>query len=117
MSGESTDSESQPSNNNNRSRSLLRQVRAKLISRSCSRHRIETIDESLSFSLLREKRQSCDNMAKQNRCRKKPSRTTAPVSYSHNLSLFNQVKSHFIGARKPRQIELSILNNDDDDDY
>lgn len=124
MSGESTDSESFPINNNKRSRSLLRQVRATLGGRSSSRRRLESSEESPSVVLLRQKRRSFDNYDTnkyQSKSRtKKDSITKSPSSFSHRLSLLTHMKTHFIGPRKYRRAVPSTWNNDDDiddDDY
>jgi hypothetical protein len=114
MSGESTDSESFPSDNNKRSRSLLRQVRASFVGKSGNRNHIDTTGESSSVLLLRQKRQSYDNIDIQKRRTKKPSRSKTPNSFSHHLSLLNQVKSHFIGTRKYRRTVPSIWTDDDE---
>ena len=111
MSGESTDSESFPSSNNNkRSRSLLRQVRASFV----GRNHIDTAGESSSMSLLRQKHRSYDNIEIPKRRTKKPSRSKTPNSFSHHLSLLNQVKSHFLGTRKYRRTVPSVWMDDDD---
>jgi hypothetical protein len=110
MSGESTDSESFPSNNNKRSRSLLRQVRASFV----GRNHIDTAGESSSVLLLRQKHRSFDNIDIPKRRTKKSSRSKTPNSFSHHLSLLNQVKSHFIGNRKYRRTAPSVWLDDDD---
>jgi hypothetical protein len=110
MSGESTDSESMPMNNNTRSRSLLRQVRASLIGRTDSRYQMDTIGESSSVLL----RRSFDNIDIQKPRSKQTSRPNTPISFSHRLSLF---KSHIIGSRKYRRTVPSTWNDDDDDDF
>jgi hypothetical protein len=123
MSGESTDSEFIPSDNKKRSRSLLRQVRARFRGRSNSRQRIETTKESSCVLLLHEKRRSYDNFDIQKlqskRRIKKNSIIKTPISFSHRLSLFNQVKSHIIGTRKYHRTVPSTWNEeeDDEDDY
>ncbi len=114
MSGESTDSESFPINNNKRSRSLLRQVRASFVGQSGSRSHIDTTGESSSILLLRQKHRSFDNIDLPKRRTKKSSRSKTPNSFSHHLSLLNQVKSHFIGTRKYRRTEPSVWIDDDD---
>ncbi|CAF4545659.1 unnamed protein product, partial [Rotaria sp. Silwood2] len=122
MSDDSTDSEStlndntNSNNNNNRSRSLLRHVGAALIGRSCSQHRIDTTDECLSIPLLHEKHRSFNNINIEQispKCHIKKTLTTKiPISFSHRLSLFNQVKSHIIGTNKYRRSISSIWNDD-----
>ncbi|CAF3636677.1 unnamed protein product [Rotaria sordida] len=107
---------SNDNNNNNRSRSLLRQIGATLTGRSCSRHPTDTTDESPSFSLLRKKHRSFDNVNIEQRSPKsyikRTSKTKTPISFSHRLSLLNQVKTHIIGTHKHRQTISSISNDD-----
>jgi hypothetical protein len=88
MSGKSTDLEHVPSENRKRSRSLLCQFREKFVGRSGSRTGERRIKK-----------------------------TSTPVSSSHRLSLFNQVKIRIIGRRKCRRTATSTSNDDDDGDY
>ncbi|CAF1069183.1 unnamed protein product [Rotaria sordida] len=107
---------SNDNNNNNRSRSLLRQIGATLTGRSCSRHPTDTTNESPSVSLLRKKHRSFDNVNIEQRSPKcyikRTSKTKTPISFSHRLSLLNQVKTHIIGTHKHRQTISSISNDD-----
>lgn len=106
MSDDNTNSECSPSANNKRSHSLLRQVRATLT----GKYRRETTDRSLSVSLLREKYRSFDNISTEKFQQK---HYIIPNSFSHRLSLFNQVKSHIIGHRKYHRTVPSSWTDDD----
>ncbi|CAF1475342.1 unnamed protein product [Adineta ricciae] len=112
MSGESTDSECTSAENSFRSRSLLRHVRNKLARKSFNRHHTQTAtDRSLSVALIRTSHRSFDYAEIEKR-----SISKTPTSYSHRMSLLNQVRSHFTGSRKYRQTIPSDWNDDDNDD-
>ena len=102
MSGESTDSESIPSENYKRAHSLLRQVRASITGRNL---------EIPSVRSIRRKRRSFESLPpkkqQQNQCR-------TPNAFSRHLSLINQVKSHLTSAPKYRQTIPSIWHDHDD---
>jgi hypothetical protein len=107
MSGESTDSETSTNNNNSRSRSILHQVRETIGGINRSRHRAETTNGPSLLTLINTKRGSVDSMDTHNSQTKlrlkKISKATTPVSFSHRLSLLNQVKSHITKTRKSHQ--------------
>ncbi|CAF1341232.1 unnamed protein product [Rotaria sp. Silwood1] len=118
MSDDRTDSESTSNtttNNNNKSRSLLRHVRAPFVGKNCNRHRTDTTDESSSVALIHEKNQLFDNTNIEQLSStyhlKESLRTKTPISLSHRLSLFNQIKSHIIGSPKYRRSISSIWND------
>lgn len=110
MSGESTDSESFPSDTNPRSRSLLRQVRESISGKGMSRNSPNVNRESPSIMLLRHQPQ-------QKSRQKSLSRPGTPNSFSQHLSLLNQVKSHFLRTPKYRRAKPNLWHDDDDDDY
>lgn len=120
MSGESTDSESTPSDNYKRSRSLLRQVRASLTGRNLDRDTSESKRESSSVLLIRKKRRSFDTLDLGNSPlkyqRKYSSKPRTPIAFSHHLSLFDHVKLHLTGTPKYRRTVPSEWQNIDDDD-
>ena len=116
MSGESTDSESPPTPDQQRSRSLLRQVRDTLSGRSLSQSRSESKYRSLPTPSLVENSLAFDQLQLRNGTGKPRSKNTAktgtPVSFSHRLSLLNQFKSHLIGHRKYRQTSPTVWTDE-----
>lgn len=114
MSGESTDSESFPSDTNQRSRSLLRQVQASISGKSTLRNSPNVNRESPSVLLLRHKRRSFEHIDLYKPRRKSSSRPATPNSFSHHLSLLNQVKSHFLRTPKYRRAKPNPWNDEDD---
>jgi hypothetical protein len=101
MSGENLDSDS------SRSRSIFRQVRDTFGGMSRSRHRVDAQMESSPLTLNNKERKSADNIDLQNTQIKSPSRKSTPISFTHHLSLLNQVKLHI---NKPKK---STCKNDD----
>ena len=106
------------SNTNPRSRSILRQVGETLGVINRGRNRAETSADPPSVVLFNSKRGSVDSLDAQTLQGKSPlkklPRATTPTSFSHRLSLLNQVKSHLNKARKaPSTIPLT----NDDEDY
>lgn len=116
MSGESTDSESFPSDTTQRSRSLFRQVRASISGKNSHRTNINPDHESSPcMRLLRQKRRSFEHIdSSSTQQRKNSARPPTPNSFSHHLSLLNQVKSHFTGTPKYRRTKQSQWIDDDD---
>ena len=115
MSGESTDSESFPSDTNQRSRSLFRQVRASISGKGSHRNHINQSHESSPcIRLLRQKRRSFENIDSYTQRRNNSARPPTPNSFSHHLSLLNQVKSHFTGTPKYRRTKPSLWADEDD---
>ena len=104
MSDENSDSD------NNRSRSLLRQVRETLGGVSRNRHHVESRTESPT--LINNKRISADSINTSTFPTKFHSKKSTPNSFAHHLSLLNQVKSHITKTRK-HQPTRSSLDNDD----
>jgi hypothetical protein len=108
MSGENPDSDG------NRSRSIFRQVRETLGGMSRSRHRVDTRMESSPLTLINNERKSADNIDLRNIQTKPDIRKSTPISFSHHLSLLNQVKSHINKTKKSHpSTSLSSWENDD----
>ncbi|CAF4517099.1 unnamed protein product [Rotaria magnacalcarata] len=103
MSGESV------STDDNRSRSLLRQVREKF---GGNRQRVERRAGSSSAALINTQRISAEHVETSNNQTKLHVDSTAPVSFSHHLSLLVNVKSRFRKTRKT-STALSSPGNDD----
>jgi hypothetical protein len=96
-----------------RSRSLFRQVRETFGSLGRHRQRAETRIEPTSLSLVNTKCGSADNIDEKNLQTKVNVKKTTPISFSHHLSLLNQVKSHIHKTRKFHQTTQLSLDNDD----
>jgi hypothetical protein len=107
MSGENPDSD------DNRSRSIFRQVRETIGSMNRSRHRGDKRNASPPITLVNNKHGSADNIDTQGLQSKIHLKIPTPVSFSHHLSLLNQVKSHINKARKSHQ--TTSLSPDIDD--
>lgn len=101
MSGENLDSD------NNRSRSIFRQVRDTFGNISRSRHRNDVRNRSPPLTLINDKRSSIDSINIQTKLNLKK---TTPIPFSHHLSLLNQVKSHINRTRKPHQTTPSDID-------
>lgn len=104
MSGEAQDSD------NNRSRSLFRQVRDTIGNMNRSRHRNDDRNGSPPSSsiLTNNKRASFDSITTSTKVHSKKS--TTPISFSQHLSLLNQVKSHINKTRKTHQTTPAEIN-------
>ena len=94
MSGENIDSDV------NRSRSIFRQVRDTFSGINRSRHRIDARIESPPYKLTNKERKSADNIDLKNTQIKSQLRKSTPISFTHHLSLLNQVKSHLNKPKK-----------------
>jgi hypothetical protein len=97
---------------NNRSRSLLRQVRETFGSVSRNRHHVETRTGSPSLPLSNNQRISVDSINTSNSPTKILSKKSTPNSFSRHLSLLNQVKSHITKTPKYRTTQSSSDNDD-----
>jgi hypothetical protein len=106
MSDENIDSD------NNRSRSLLRQVRETFGSASRNRHHVETRTGSPSLPLSNNQRISVDNINASNFPTKILSKKSTPNSFSRHLSILNQVKSHITKTPKYQTTQSSSDNDD-----
>ncbi|CAF0731605.1 unnamed protein product [Rotaria sordida] len=105
------------STDNNRSRSLLRQVRDKFGGMSGSRRRTERRTDSPSLTLVNTKRISVDNIDTKDCQTKSHLENTTPVTFSHHLSLLMNVKSHFNKTRKsPTKSTTSTTSSCDNND-
>ncbi|CAF0922999.1 unnamed protein product [Adineta steineri] len=98
--------------NNIHSRSILRQVRDTFGSMGRNLQ-IKTRTQSPPFTLVNNKHTSVDNIDLQNSHIKIHTKKSTPISFSHHLSLFNQVKSR-VNKNRKHQNAQSLSDNDDD---
>jgi hypothetical protein len=99
-------------NENKRSRSLLRQVRETFGGLHRSRNRTEINVET--FASINRQRASIDSLDTHNLQGKLPMKKTTLLSSGHRLSLLGQMKSHLNRAPKSTS---TIVTDDDDDEY
>jgi len=107
MSGVNTDSD------DNRSRSIFRQVRETIGGKSRSRHRGDTRSASSSLTIVNNTRGSADNIDRQSLQTKLHSKKSTATSFSHRLSLLDQVKLHISKTRKYDLTKPSSYENDE----
>lgn len=96
-----------------RSRSIFRQVRETFSGINRSRHRVDTRHGSSPLTLINTDHKSSDSLHGNQIQNKNSRRKSTTISFTHHLSLLNQVKSHITKSKKSHPTSSSSLGNDE----
>lgn len=96
-----------------RSRSIFRQVRDTFGGINRNRHRVDTRTDSSASTLINTDHKSNDNLHSHQIPNKNSHRKSTTISFTHHLSLLNQVKSHITKSKKSHPTTSSSLGNDE----
>lgn len=94
-----------------RSRSIFRHVRETI--GGINRHRHHQTDSTPSLTLINNSRKSTDNLFPNHVQNKTTCKKSANISFTHHLSLLNQVKSHLTKSKKSHPAVSTSLGNEE----